>query len=139
MMKALGIALVVVAVLAAVIPWFNNCTAEGLYITTADGRQIDMKCFWTSRASIGVAVPLALAGIFVFLSKRKETRIAVGALSVLLSGVLIALPSVLIGVCKMDKSCLNVMKPSLMLLGAIGVLVSAAVIAFAGKGEEAAA
>jgi uncharacterized membrane protein len=133
-LKVLGIALVVVAILAAVIPVFNNCTAEGLFITTKDGREIDMKCLWTSRASIAVAIPLAGVGLMLTLSRRKETRRALGVTGVLLSAGLVALPTVLIGVCKMDKSCLNVMKPSLIILGVAGMVLSGAATALAGSG-----
>jgi hypothetical protein len=135
-LKVLGVALVVVALLAAVIPFLNNCTAEGLYITTKDGRQIDMKCFWTARASIGVAVPLAAVGIMLALSRRAESRRFLGVIGVLLSAILIGLPTVLIGVCKMDKTCLNVMKPSLIILGVIGIGLSSAAIGLARRGTD---
>lgn len=135
-LKVLGVALVVVALIAAVIPFFNNCTAEGLYITTKDGRQIDMKCFWTSRASIGVAIPLAAVGVMLAISQRAESRRFLGVIGILLSAILIALPTVLIGVCKMDKTCLNVMKPSLIILGVIGIALSAAAVFFARSGVD---
>lgn len=134
-MKVLGIALLVVAVLAVVIPVANNCTAEGLFITTKDGRQIDMKCYWTSRASVAVAVVLGVVGILLALSHRKETRRALGILGVLLGAALVALPTELIGVCAMDKTCLNVMKPSLILLGTIAAALGVAAIALAGSGD----
>jgi CHASE2 domain-containing sensor protein len=134
-MKVLGIAILVVAVLAVVIPVTNNCTAEGLFITTKDGRQIDMKCYWTSRASVAVAVVLGVVGILLAVSHRKETRRALGVIGVLLGIALVALPTELIGVCAMDKTCLNVMKPSLILLGAIAAALSIAAIALAGSGD----
>ena len=129
MIKALGIVLVIIAILVGVIPAFNNCSAEGLFITTADGRQIDMKCFWTSRAEIGVAVPLGIAGLFIALSRRKETQGMLAFLTGLLSAGALALPTVLIGVCAMDKSCSNVMRPSLIVLGVLGIIVSAVILA----------
>lgn len=133
--RVLGIVLIIVAVLATVIPVVNNCTAEGLYITTKDGRQIDMKCYWTSRASVATALLLGVVGLLLALSHRAETRRALGILGVLLGAVLVALPTVLIGVCAMDKTCLNVMKPSLMFLGAVTVAVSVAAIVLAKSGE----
>lgn len=129
--KVLGVALVIAAILVAVIPYFNNCTAEGLFITTKDGRQIDMKCYWTSRAELGVAIPLLAVGIITATSKRKSTLMAMAVLGGLLSAVTFALPTVLIGVCMMDKSCLNVMKPSMMMLGVVGIALSVAVAMFA--------
>ncbi|GAB4287645.1 MAG: hypothetical protein Kow0067_12810 [Coriobacteriia bacterium] len=132
--RVLGIALVIVALLAAVVPAFTNCTAEDLYIQTADGRQIDMKCFWTSRASIAVGIPLAAVGLMLAFSRRVESRRVLGVLGVLLGGALVALPTVLIGVCKMDKLCLNVMKPSLILLGIVAMGLSALALVFARSG-----
>lgn len=136
-MKVIGIALVVVAVVAAVVPAFTNCSSEGLFITTMDGRQIDMKCFWTSRASIPVGIALAASGAMLTFSKRKETRRVLGVIGIILGATLIALPTELIGVCAMDKLCLNVMKPSMMLLGAVGIALSAAAVWFAGSGLTA--
>lgn len=134
--KVLGIALVVVALLVAIVPFFTNCSAQGLFIQTMDGRQIDMKCFWTSRASIAVGIPLAIVGILVVVSKAKESRRLLGIIGAVLSIAVVALPTELIGVCKMDKLCLNVMKPSLILLGVVGLALSAAVVAFAGRGTN---
>lgn len=133
--KIIGVALVVIAILAGVVPALNNCTAEGLYITTKDGREIDMKCFWTSRASIAVAVPLAAVGIMLAVFRRAETRRVLGVIAVLLGVALAALPTELIGVCQMDKTCLNVMKPSLILLGVLTVVLAGAAIAFARSGS----
>jgi len=134
--RVLGIALLIVAIVAVVIPVVNNCTAEGLFITTKDGRQVDMKCYWTSRAAVAVAVLLGFVGILLATSKQKETRRVLGVMSVLLGAVLAALPTVLIGVCKMDKTCLNVMKPSLILLGAIAAAIGVAAFALAGSGKS---
>ena len=134
--KVLGIALLVVAIRAGVIPMLNNCTAEGLFITTQDGRQIDMKCYWTARAALATAVLLGAVGLLIAMSRRKETRRDLGVLGILLGMVIALLPTELIGVCAMDKTCLNVMKPSLILLGVIAALISAAVVALAGRGSK---
>lgn len=134
--RALGIALVVVALVVAFVPMFNNCTAEGLSITTKDGRQIDMKCFWTARAELGIAIPLLAVGVFVAMSKSKSALTALAVVGGLLSALAIALPTQLIGVCMMDKTCLNVMKPAMMVTGAIGVAVCIAIAVFASRMDE---
>jgi hypothetical protein len=133
--KIIGVVLVVIALLAGVIPALNNCTAEGLFITTKDGREIDMKCYWTSRASIAVAVPLAAVGIMLALFRRAETRRVLAVIAALLGIALVALPTELIGVCQMDKTCLNVMRPSMILLGVLTVVLAGAAIAFARSGS----
>jgi hypothetical protein len=133
-MKWLGIGLVIVALAVGAIPFFNNCTAQGLFLTTAAGKQIDMKCFWTSRAALGVALPLAAVGIMLAMSKRKETQRSLAVTGGVLSAVAIALPTVLIGVCAMEKSCKLVMQPSLILLGTVGLALSAVTLMLSMRG-----
>jgi hypothetical protein len=124
--KVIGIVLIVAAVAIGVIPYFNNCGAQGMALTTADGRQVPMKCYWTSRAAIGTAVPLGIVGLGLTLSRRKETFRTLGVMGGVLGLVAIALPTWLIGVCAMNSSCVMVMKPSLIMLG--GVTASLGVV-----------
>ena len=58
MLKAIGIALIIIAVALAIVPFFSDCESDGKMITLENGKQISMKCHWTGRAEIGVAVPL---------------------------------------------------------------------------------
>jgi len=93
----------------------------GKTTTAAATKKVDMKCFWTSRAALGVAFPLGLVGILLSFSLRKETQRALSIMGGSLSVVAFLLPTALIGVCAMDSSCKLVTRPALMLLGIVGL------------------
>ena len=70
MNKTMGILIIALALVIAIVPIFTDCLANGKSLTTADGRSVPMKCHWTAIAEIGLAVPLALIGVFNFTSKH---------------------------------------------------------------------
>src|SRR4030042_6212239 len=98
-MKAIGSLLIVLALVAAVVPQFSDCESQGRALTLQNGKTVAMKCHWTSEASLAVALPLFLVGGLAYFGKRKETLRALGLLGLVLGAFLIALPTVLIGVC----------------------------------------
>ena len=77
-----------------------------------------MKCHWTARAEIAVAVPLLLCGVIILRSRRKESWRQQAVMSMVLGVFVVLLPTVLIGVCaKPDMVCRALMKPMLTLGG----------------------
>src|SRR5574342_68318 len=72
MKKSMGILIIVLALVIGIVPLFTDCLANGRSLTTADGRSVPMKCHWTAIAEIGMAVPLALVGIFTAFGKGFE-------------------------------------------------------------------
>jgi len=132
-MRALGVAFVLIAVLAALVPAFNNCTYDQKFIQLPGGATIDMKCFWTSRAAIVAAVPLGIVGFMLALSRRKETQRSLAVAGGALSALTAMLPTVLFGVCGMNASCSTVMRPTLIALGGLGVIVAVAAFVLAGR------
>jgi hypothetical protein len=118
MNKTMGILMIVLALIIAIVPLFTDCLASGRTLTTADGRSVPMKCHWTAIAEIGLAVPLALIGIFNLTSKRKETFQALNLTGSALGLLVILFPTVLIGVCaNASMPCNMVEKPTLILSG----------------------
>lgn len=118
MNKTMGILMIVLALVIAIVPLFTDCLANGKTLTTADGRSVPMKCHWTAIAEIGMAVPLALIGVFNITSKRKETFSTLNLISTILGAFVILFPTVLIGVCANPMmSCNMIMKPTLILSG----------------------
>lgn len=118
MNKTMGVLLIVLALVIAIVPLFTDCLANGKTLTTADGRSVPMKCHWTAIAEIGMAVPLALIGVFNITSKRKETFSTLNLISTILGAFVILFPTVLIGVCANPMmSCNMIMKPTLILSG----------------------
>lgn len=118
MNKSMGILIIALALVIAIVPIFTDCLANGNTLTTADGRSVPMKCHWTAIAEIGLAIPLALVGVFNFTSKRKETLRSLNIISLALGTLVILFATVLIGVCANPMMACNMIeKPTLILSG----------------------
>lgn len=136
-MKAIGTFLIVLALVGAIVPQFTDCASQGKSLTLANGKIVEMKCHWTSEASLAVAIPLAILGGLFFFSKRKETQRALSVLGLVLGAFLILLPTALIGVCAMPEMICNaVMRPTLIMTGALTMIVSGIALARCWKIEE---
>lgn len=118
MNKTMGILMIVLALVIAIVPIFTDCLANGRSLKTADGRSVPMKCHWTALAEIGMAVPLAMVGVFNLTSKRKESLRNLNLMGLALGALVILFPTVLIGVCaNPDMPCNLIEKPALLLSG----------------------
>lgn len=125
MNKTIGFLLIVLALVIGIIPLLTDCTAHGRSLTTDTGKSIHMKCHWTALAEIGVAVPLALIGLFNITSKRKETLRTINEIGLALGVMVILYPTVLIGVCaNPDMPCHMIELPALVLSGILVVVAS---------------
>lgn len=123
-MKVIGTILIVIALVAAIVPQFSDCQSQGRELTLANGKVVPMKCHWTAESAMIASVPLALLGGFLIFSKRRETRIVLSVLGVVLGIFLILLPTALIGVCAMpDMICNAVMRPTLILTGILTIVI----------------
>jgi hypothetical protein len=119
-MKVTGALLAVLALITAVVPLFTDCQSQGRALTLADGREIAMKCHWTGRAELALAIPLLAMGLFLVFSKGTESLRSLSLTSILMGVLIILVPTVLIGVCGSAMMICNaVMKPTLILLGSL--------------------
>jgi len=117
--------IVILAILTGVLPYFFNCQYDGKALTLESGRQVPMKCYWTARASLAVAIPLLAVGLLMAFSKRKEALRALILVGAVLGGMAILLPTWLIGVCQHPgASCNLVMKPALIFAGILVIGIS---------------
>ena len=126
-MKTAAVMIILLAVVVGITPQFTDCQSQGKAIELPNGKSLPMKCHWTARAEIAVAVPLLLCGVFMLLSGRKEVWRQQAVMTMVLGLFVILLPTALIGVCaKADMLCHALMKPVLTLAGilvmALGVL-----------------
>lgn len=88
-----------------------------------------MKCLWTARGAIAVGVTLVVVGGLLFLSRRKETRRALGILAAILGVFTILLPSWLIGTCASDSAvCNTTMSPIMLTAGGVATAVGIVVV-----------
>lgn len=123
-MKILAVILIILALMISIIPQFTDCESQGRMLTLQDGRQIAMKCHWTARAELGSGITLLFLGIGLLISRRKETRIILGSLGVVIGIFIVLLPTTLIGVClSPEMVCNSTMKPFLILSGSLVIVV----------------
>ncbi len=124
-MKIAAVLLVGLALAVAVVPMFTDCQSQGRALTLPNGATVAMKCHWSGVAELALAAPLALVGVTTGVSRRKESRRILAMMGVLLGALVIAVPTVLIGVCaSSDMLCNAVMRPSLILAGILIMAVS---------------
>jgi len=130
-MKVAAFAIMVLAVLIGVVPMFTDCESAGRMLTLEDGRQVSMKCHWTARAELGLALPLLAVGVMMPFSKNRGSRRMLGIAGAALGIATVLLPTELIGVCmNPDMPCVSTMKPALLLMGVLVVAIGLATVAF---------
>ncbi|MGZ3591446.1 MAG: DUF4418 family protein [Thermodesulfobacteriota bacterium] len=127
-MKTIAILLIGLGIAIIFVPSFYTCAAQGKAIQLPSGRSIPMKCLWTARAEIGLGVLLLAVGVFLFISRKLESRRFLSLFAIILGILIMLFPTALIGVCaNPDMLCAVLMKPILLLIGAVaGVLGIAA-------------
>jgi len=136
-MKAAAAIIIFLAVVVGVAPQLTDCQSQGKAIELPGGRSLPMKCHWTARAEIALAVPLVLCGAYLLLCKLKETCRQPAVMAMTLGLFVVLLPTVLIGVCaKPDMVCRALMRPMLTLAGVLVVALGALCFLLAGRQKE---
>jgi hypothetical protein len=123
-MKILGVIILILALGIAIIPQFTTCESQGRSLTLANGTNVPMKCNWTAKGEIAVAVPFFGVGMMMLASRRKESQRYLSIFGLLLGIMAILLPTNLIGVCSTMMVCNTVMRPSLIALGSVAIITS---------------
>jgi Domain of unknown function (DUF4418) len=133
-MKVAAVIIILLAAVVGVVPQFTDCQSRGKAIELPSGKSLPMKCHWTARAEIALAVPLLLCGVSLLVSRRKESWRPQAVLTIALGLFVVLLPTVLIGVCvKPDMVCRALMKPTLTLAGFLVVALGALCFLLAGR------
>jgi hypothetical protein len=140
-MRIVAVLVAVMALVIGVAPQLTHCktgstmggtgsTASAGAATTASPAAVattkpePMRCYWSARAAIGVALPLFATGVLCFFSRRKETRRALAVLASVLGAVTILVPTVLIGVCSTSSAeCNTTMRPIMVAAGGLTVVM----------------
>lgn len=163
--RVIGILIVILALVIAIVPSLYNCEAHGdedsISATTMAGGMTDttvaggmtdttmggsagtsqpmtapMPCHYSARSAVLIAIPLALLGLLLLVSERKETSRALAVLGISLGVVIMAVPS-FVGVCGMATMiCNEVLKPTLLLAGGIVVVLSAILLVLGERRRE---
>jgi hypothetical protein len=106
---------------------------------TSKGMKVPMKCFYSAKAAILVAIPIAILGLLLVVSRRKETGRALAILGVALGGITMAVP-VVVGTCGSASAiCNEVLKPTMLLAGGSVAVLSVVVLVLGGRRQGTAA
>jgi hypothetical protein len=124
-MKIIGVVLIVLALVAAIVPMFTDCQSQGKSIVLENGKTVAMKCHWSGRAELIVAVPLFVLGILFMVNSNLLVIRNLSILGIVLGIFIILIPTTLIGVCiNAEMLCNSVMRPILILSGILVVVAS---------------
>jgi hypothetical protein len=123
--KVAAVLMVVLALVIGIVPQFTDCQSQGRSLQLANGKTVAMKCHWSATAELALAIPIAVVGLLLGFSRRKESMRNLSILGIVLGAVAILVPTVLIGVCASpDMICNSVMRPILILMGTLLVAIS---------------
>jgi predicted permease len=138
-MKINALLLVLLALVISVVPFFTDCSSQSRQLTLQNGKTVPMKCHWTGRAELAVALPLAVVGALLALSKRKETRRALAIVASALGLMAILLPLVFIGVCSSAEMLCNMIMQSVLVLCGVLAIAIGGLTLLQSRGPEAVA
>ena len=136
-MKIAAVIIILLAVVVGITPQLTECLSHGRSIEMPGGRSLPMKCHWTARAEIAMAVPLLLCGVSLLLCRRKESWRLVALFTAALGVFVALLPTVMIGVCASPSmACCALMKPTLTLAGILLTVLGVLCFLLAGRYKQ---
>ena len=112
------------AVLTVLLIWgpqsiFAVCEAE----------EKQMKCYWSTRAVLVIAVILLVIAVLLFAAKSIETKIALSLLTIASAVMVILIPAKVIGGCSMKTmACQSLTFPAFYVIGVVLIASAAAEI-----------
>jgi len=114
----IGIALVLLGALIAFGP-------QSIFSVCEFNPEKAMKCHWMAKAEMGVGLVILAEGILSMILSDEKTRLGFSLAAMLMGILTLALPYVLIGVCKNPHmACVALTRPALTICGIAVILVS---------------
>jgi hypothetical protein len=124
-MKVIAVLFIVLALVIGIVPQFTDCASQGKVIELPNGKTIAMQCHWSARAELALALPLLVTGVLMLANRRKQTLRSLSIVTLTLGIVAMLVPTYLIGTCtNPDMICAMLMRPTVLLAGALTVIVS---------------
>jgi len=124
-MRIIAVLFIILALVIGIVPQFTDCYSQGKVIELPTGKTIPMKCHWSARAELALALPLLVTGVLMLVNRRKQTLRSLSIVALTLGIVTMLVPTYLIGVCtNPDMICAMLMRPTVLLAGALTVVVS---------------
>lgn len=112
------------------LPDVQSMPADAMHSAPMDGHMHNaggkiMKCFWTSRAEIGIGSLVIAIGALVLLSRSLFVRMGLSMAIACTAVLAAAIPTILIGVCGNEMMRCNMgAKPALILLSVVLAIVA---------------
>ncbi len=84
-----------------------------------------MKCYWASKAEIGIGVILIVLGVLYQLLEHWQAKIAISILGLTTGIIAILIPSILVGGCANEMMvCRSFSFPAIYLISIVAIIVS---------------
>ncbi|HEX3077184.1 MAG TPA: DUF4418 family protein [Lachnospiraceae bacterium] len=120
-MKKNKLLILIVYLIAAIVYIFGPLTIFKI----CEAEDHPMKCYWSSKAEIGIALILVVVAVLNYFSKTTREKTFLAILAIALGIVAILIPSVLIGGCGMKTMpCQKSTFPAYYVTSAILIVVS---------------
>lgn len=114
----IGIALILLGALIAFGP-------QSIFSVCEFNPEKPMKCNWMAKAEMGVGLVILAEGILSMIFDDKNIRFGISVSALLMGALVLALPYVLIGVCKNSHmACVALTRPALTICGIAVILLS---------------
>lgn len=111
-------------ILVMVVPFLILPVCDG-QVLLANGSSVPMKCHWMAQAELGTGAVLAVIGLFCLVFRDPKARYGLALAALPVAGLVGALPSFLIGVCKNPQMpCHAGTYPALMILSGLIALIA---------------
>jgi len=157
--RIIGVAIIILALVIGIVPAFYNCEAYGDAAATTDTTMAGgmttttvggmggssgtsdvmaapMRCYYSSKTAVLVAIPLGILGLLLLLSRRKETTRLLAVMGIALGAVTMAVPS-LVGTCGMATMiCNEVLKPTMLLAGGLVIALNVILLVLGERRRE---
>lgn len=92
-------------------------------IKVCDWSKMQMKCYWSSRAEIGIGLILVVLGVLYLLFEQWQVKISISILGISSGIIAILIPTILIGGCA-DKRmvCQSLSFPAIYLISVVTII-----------------
>jgi hypothetical protein len=136
-MKIIAVLFIILALVIGIVPQFTDCASQGRTLTLDTGKTVPMKCHWTARGEIAVAIPLFVVGVVLLFVRSKEAQRWLSIVGAVLGLTAILLPLYLIGVCSVQEMwCNMIMQPTILAAGILTIVIGIVGVFLARNGKS---
>ncbi len=92
-------------------------------IKVCDWSDRKMKCYWSSRAEIGIGLIMIALGVLYLLLEQWQAKIAISILGITTGIIAILIPTILVGGCADERMmCQSLSFPAIYLISVVAII-----------------